>query len=45
MGRFFILLPNKSPYVMKPIVTHRQQMEQTREQLQQAELAFRHQVT
>ena len=45
MSRLFIILPNIRPYLTKTIVSHRQEIEQTREQLQKAELTFTHQVT
>ncbi|XP_047706418.1 transport and Golgi organization protein 1 homolog isoform X2 [Prionailurus viverrinus] len=44
MGRLLKIIPNMEPYLTKAIVTHRQQNEQRQEQLQQAELTFRHQI-
>ena len=45
MGQLFKILPNNGLYLMKAIVTHRQQVQEMQEQLQESELTFRLQVT
>ncbi|XP_053075070.1 transport and Golgi organization protein 1 homolog isoform X3 [Acinonyx jubatus] len=44
MGRLLKIIPNIGPYLTKATITHRQQNGQRQEQLQQAELTFRHQI-
>ncbi|XP_044909115.1 transport and Golgi organization protein 1 homolog isoform X3 [Felis catus] len=44
MGRLLKIIANIGPYLTKATITHRQQNEERQEQLQQAELTFRHQI-